>query len=155
MRIGRFTVCLAAKSVEPTISLAVLAEAIKTTANTISRWETATYKPSVSDLEKVARFFTSQSPLFPSEIHPFRTQALLTTARGLAEEDLEEGPSTLCSEEDAKQNSKSKTNPFRTKGCRSLSVGDALCHELRRAVSRNVSAMSTNASTYTNCRIAA
>jgi len=38
MRVGRFAVRLAAKSVEPTISLALLAEAIKTTANTISRW---------------------------------------------------------------------------------------------------------------------
>jgi transcriptional regulator with XRE-family HTH domain len=30
---------------------------VKATANTISRWETATYKPSISDLERLAPFF--------------------------------------------------------------------------------------------------
>ena len=30
---------------------------MKTTANTVSRWETATYKPSISDLERLAKFF--------------------------------------------------------------------------------------------------
>jgi len=39
------------------ISQEELAHAVKTTANTISRWETATYKPSISDLETLARFF--------------------------------------------------------------------------------------------------
>ena len=34
-----------------------LARAVGTTANTISRWETATYKPAISDLEKLARYF--------------------------------------------------------------------------------------------------
>jgi len=33
------------------ISQEELAQAVKTTANTISRWETATYKPSISDLD--------------------------------------------------------------------------------------------------------
>ena len=39
------------------ISQEELAQAVKTTANTISRWETATYKPSISDLEMLAQFF--------------------------------------------------------------------------------------------------
>ena len=39
------------------ISQEELAQAVKTTANTISRWETATYKPSISDLERLAQFF--------------------------------------------------------------------------------------------------
>jgi transcriptional regulator with XRE-family HTH domain len=39
------------------ISQEELAQAVETTANTVSRWETATYKPSISDLEKLARFF--------------------------------------------------------------------------------------------------
>jgi hypothetical protein len=30
---------------------------VGTTANTISRCETATYKPAISDLEKLARYF--------------------------------------------------------------------------------------------------
>ena len=39
------------------ISQEELARGVKTTANTVSRWETATYKPSISDLEGLARFF--------------------------------------------------------------------------------------------------
>jgi transcriptional regulator with XRE-family HTH domain len=66
------------------ISQDALAEAIKTTANTISRWETATYKPSVMDLEKLAGFFGVPITAFS------RISALLTAARGLEEEDIEE-----------------------------------------------------------------
>ena len=73
------------------ISQDELAEAIETTANTISRWETATYKPSVSDLEKLARFFGVPITAFFPEIQPFsQISALLTAARTLDEDDLEE-----------------------------------------------------------------
>ena len=73
------------------ISQDELAEAIKTTANTISRWETATYKPSVIDLEKLAGFFGVPITAFFPEIQPSsRISALLTAARGLDEEDIEE-----------------------------------------------------------------
>jgi transcriptional regulator with XRE-family HTH domain len=34
-----------------------LARAVDTAANTVSRWETASYKPSIFDLETLARFF--------------------------------------------------------------------------------------------------
>src|SRR5881396_560163 len=51
-----------------TISQEVLAQAVNTTANTISRWETATYKPSISDLERLARFFGFPIP-FSSRRH--------------------------------------------------------------------------------------
>jgi len=68
-----------------------LAEAINTTANTISRWETATYKPSVSDLENLARFFGVPITAFFPEIQPSsQVKALLTATRGLDESDLEE-----------------------------------------------------------------
>jgi len=68
-----------------------LAEAMDTTANTISRWETATYKPSVSDLEKLARFFGVPIAAFFPEVQPSsRIKALLTATRGLDEPDLEE-----------------------------------------------------------------
>jgi transcriptional regulator with XRE-family HTH domain len=73
------------------ISQEELAEAIKTTANTISRWETATYKPSVLDLEKLAEFFVVPITAFFPEIQTSsQISALLTAARGLGEEDLEE-----------------------------------------------------------------
>lgn len=43
-----------------------LAEEIGTTANTISRWEKAVYKPSADDLYKLAKFFgVSISVFFP------------------------------------------------------------------------------------------
>jgi transcriptional regulator with XRE-family HTH domain len=73
------------------ISQEELAEAIKTTANTISRWETATYKPSISDLDKLARFFSVPIAAFFPEIQPSsRISALLSATRGLDEDDLEE-----------------------------------------------------------------
>ena len=60
---------------------------MKTTANTISRWETATYKPSISDLERLAQFFgvpITSSSLKPNRNHarmPFsaRRQTWMTT----------------------------------------------------------------------------
>ena len=73
------------------ISQEDLARAVKTTANTVSRWETATYKPSVSDLEKLTRFFGVPITTFFPEIQPSsRINALLSATRGLGEEDLEE-----------------------------------------------------------------
>jgi transcriptional regulator with XRE-family HTH domain len=73
------------------ISQKELADAIETTANTISRWETAAYKPSISDLEKLARFFHMPITVFFPETEPLsQMNALLGAARGLGEEDLEE-----------------------------------------------------------------
>jgi len=74
------------------ISQEELAAAMKTTANTISRWETATYKPSISDLERLARFFgVPASDFFPG-LRPSSSQmhALVSATRGLADEDLKE-----------------------------------------------------------------
>ncbi len=73
------------------ISQAELAQAVKTTANTVSRWETATYKPSISDLEKLARFFGVPITTFFPEAQPMsRTSTLLTATADLDDEDLEE-----------------------------------------------------------------
>lgn len=73
------------------ISQADLAEAVKTTANTVSRWETATYKPSISDLEKIARFFgVPITSFFPQPQAISRTNTLLTATADLDDEDLEE-----------------------------------------------------------------
>ena len=73
------------------ISQEELAEAIGTTANTISRWETATYKPSISDLDMLAQFFNVPiSALFPAIQPSSQINALLTATRGLDDNDLEE-----------------------------------------------------------------
>jgi transcriptional regulator with XRE-family HTH domain len=73
------------------ISQDELAEAIGTTANTISRWETASYRPSISDLEKLADFFKVPISAFLPVIQPStQLDDLLAAARGLGKEDLEE-----------------------------------------------------------------
>jgi transcriptional regulator with XRE-family HTH domain len=73
------------------ISQADLAEAVKTTANTVSRWETATYKPSIADLQKLARVFgVPITSFFPQPESRSQTNTLLTATVDLDEEDLEE-----------------------------------------------------------------
>lgn len=73
------------------ISQEELAEAIGTTANTISRWETASYKPSVADLDKLAQYFKVPiTALFPAIQPSSQIDALVTAARGLEDDDLEE-----------------------------------------------------------------
>jgi transcriptional regulator with XRE-family HTH domain len=75
------------------LSQEALARALGVAANTISRWETATYKPTLEDLDKLARFFgVSILTFFPPEETPVNDQiaALLRTAQQLEPEDLEE-----------------------------------------------------------------
>ena len=73
------------------ISQEDLAQAVGTTANTVSRWETATYKPAISDLEKLARYFRVPiTALFPEAQPTSRANALMTAAADLDETDLDE-----------------------------------------------------------------
>ena len=73
------------------ISQEELAQAVETTANTVSRWETATYKPSISDLERLARFFgTPITIFFPQPEPKSRTNALLSATADLDDDNLEE-----------------------------------------------------------------
>ena len=73
------------------ISQRALARAIKTTANTVSRWETGTYKPSISDLERLARFFAVPITLFFPRAEPTsRMNELFVAAAQLESGDLEE-----------------------------------------------------------------
>jgi|SRR5678815_2548129 transcriptional regulator with XRE-family HTH domain len=72
-----------------------LAIHLKVAPNTISRWETGTYCPSVIDLERIARFFgVSMMAFVPSELvdkeEDENLKALLRTARQLHPADLEE-----------------------------------------------------------------
>jgi transcriptional regulator with XRE-family HTH domain len=76
------------------VSQDVLARELDVAPNTISRWETGTYRPSLEDLEKLARFFgVSIISFFPQddiELVNDDLQALLRTARKLDPEDLDE-----------------------------------------------------------------
>lgn len=71
-----------------------LAKRVDTTANTISRWETATYRPSVEELDKLARVLrVSITAFFPPESAPPENEklhALLRAARDLPESDIDE-----------------------------------------------------------------
>lgn len=75
------------------LSQEALAQQLGVATNTISRWETTAYKPSINDLEKLARFFqTSILTFFPEETNPVKkqTEALLRAAESLPQEDIEE-----------------------------------------------------------------
>ncbi|MBD2772254.1 helix-turn-helix domain-containing protein [Iningainema tapete] len=75
------------------LSQEAIAKELGTAANTISRWETATYRPTIEDLERLARFFgVSILTFFPPEEAPANDQltALLRAAKQLSPEDLEE-----------------------------------------------------------------
>lgn len=77
------------------LSQDLLAKHLKVAPNTISRWETGTYCPSVTDLDLMSRFFgVSITSFYPSELidenEDENLKALLRTARQLHPADLEE-----------------------------------------------------------------
>lgn len=71
-----------------------LASALNVATNTVSRWETGTYWPSVEDLDKLARFFSvSVMEFFPGDEPQSQDEQvvqLLRAAKGLKTEDMEE-----------------------------------------------------------------
>ena len=75
------------------LSQEALAKEVGVATNTVSRWETGTYRPSLEDLEKLARFFgKSILEFFPAETErqDDRVTALLRAAKQLPPEDLDE-----------------------------------------------------------------
>jgi transcriptional regulator with XRE-family HTH domain len=67
-----------------------VAKAVGTKANTISRWESATYRPSLRDLEKLSRYFgVSISAFFP-EMKDSRLQALMSATGDLRDDEFED-----------------------------------------------------------------
>ncbi|MEX0828315.1 MAG: helix-turn-helix transcriptional regulator [Haliea sp.] len=74
------------------LSQEVLGTRLEIAANTISRWETGTYKPTPADLDKLARFFsTSIMDFFPESHRDEQRVAALTSATGsLSDSDFEE-----------------------------------------------------------------
>jgi len=72
------------------ISQEALAKAMNTTPNTISRWETAAYKPSAHDLDRLARFFRVPISTFFEGGSDSRVEALLSATGDLRDEDFED-----------------------------------------------------------------
>lgn len=70
-----------------------LAAELNISTNTVSRWETATYKPTVEDLERMARFFSkSILDFFPPDVAPREEglSLLMRAAKDLDQNDLDE-----------------------------------------------------------------
>jgi transcriptional regulator with XRE-family HTH domain len=77
------------------ISQQALAKALGIASNTVSRWETGTYQPTVNDLDRLARFFgKSIFEFWPDQnIHTERDeriQSLVRAAEHLPDEEVEE-----------------------------------------------------------------
>jgi transcriptional regulator with XRE-family HTH domain len=77
------------------ISQDALAKALGVATNTVSRWETAVYRPTIEDLDKLARFFgKSILEFFPKEdVRTKRDEkidALLRTVKQLKDADVDE-----------------------------------------------------------------
>jgi len=76
------------------LSQARLAEMLGVNSNTISRWETGNYKPSIDDLEKLARAFgVPIAEFFPKSTQESETDnfnALFRAIQGLDDKDIEE-----------------------------------------------------------------
>jgi transcriptional regulator with XRE-family HTH domain len=80
---------------EEGISQEALASDLKVATNTISRWETGTYEPTLNDLERLSRFFgVSIVQFFPqvegSDSKSQKVDALLRAAQSLQQDDLDE-----------------------------------------------------------------
>src|SRR5438034_6351929 len=72
------------------ISQEKLASEMKTTPNTISRWETAAYKPSAADLDRMARFFGVSISVFFPQFENAKVNALLSATGDLSEKDMDD-----------------------------------------------------------------
>ncbi|RTL67342.1 MAG: XRE family transcriptional regulator [Hyphomicrobiales bacterium] len=75
-----------------TMSQEVLGEKLGVASNTVSRWETGTYKPTAEDLDKLSRLFgVSITVFFPNMAEQATpVQALTSATSGLNKKDLEE-----------------------------------------------------------------
>jgi len=75
-----------------TLSQEALAAKLKVAPNTVSRWETGTYKPTPKDLDQLARFFSVSITAFFPDFHADdpRVTALTSATGGLEDKDFEE-----------------------------------------------------------------
>jgi transcriptional regulator with XRE-family HTH domain len=76
---------------EGSLSQDALAAGIKVAANTVSRWETGTYKPTPDDLDKLARYFKVSILTFFPNLAPdeARIAALTSATGGLNDKEFE------------------------------------------------------------------
>lgn len=77
------------------LSQEALGKELEKPTNTVSRWETGTYRPSLSDLDRIGRFFgvSIQDFLPPTELEAGADEKmvpLMRAAKGLNANDLEE-----------------------------------------------------------------
>lgn len=74
------------------LSQEALATHLKIQPNTLSRWETGTYKPTAENLDQLARFFEVPITIFfPNhQVDDSRVAALTSATGGLSEKDFEE-----------------------------------------------------------------
>jgi transcriptional regulator with XRE-family HTH domain len=74
------------------LSQEVLAKKLEIAPNTVSRWETGTYKPTAEDLDNLARFFKVPITTFFPDLgaDSGRVQALTSAIGGLGDKDFEE-----------------------------------------------------------------
>jgi transcriptional regulator with XRE-family HTH domain len=74
------------------LSQDALAAKIDVVGNTVSRWETGTYKPTAEDLDKLARFFNVPITVFFPDLQgdTARVEMLASATGGLDPHDFEE-----------------------------------------------------------------
>lgn len=77
---------------ESRLSQEALAKEIGVSTNTVSRWETATYKLTIKDLQKLAEYFKVGLSNFlpPEENEPTLQKALLSATGDLPPDDIKE-----------------------------------------------------------------
>jgi transcriptional regulator with XRE-family HTH domain len=75
-----------------TLSQEALSGHLKVAPNTVSRWETGTYKPTPEDLDKLSRFFAVPITTFFPDLaaDEGRVSALTSATGGLGDKDFEE-----------------------------------------------------------------
>ncbi len=83
---------LRAERPEGALSQEALAKELEIAPNTVSRWETGTYKPTPEDLDKLARYFKVPITTFFPDLQTdnARVQALTSATGGLGDKDFEE-----------------------------------------------------------------
>jgi transcriptional regulator with XRE-family HTH domain len=91
-RIGRRIRELRASYARGALSQEALAAELRVAPNTVSRWETGTYKPTPEDLDKLARFFEVPiTTFFPDlRVDNARVTALASAIGGLNNKDFDE-----------------------------------------------------------------
>ena len=92
VQIGRKIRELREEYPEGKLTQEALADELEVASNTVSRWETGTYKPTPEDLDKLARFFKVSIKVFFPDLQDDdeRVAALTSAIGGLSDSDFKE-----------------------------------------------------------------